>query len=543
MSGPTIDGFTQGESDGLQAAGGGLAPSATREDDALIARAWQQGQLSWLLRDYQLRLYETFWDLIERLRVAGINGAKEGDLRLGSIMGCRKIGKSHVEMLIAREFGQRYAKSRMIISCPTAKEARSVFVPALAMVEETCPPGLRLIKRGIDGIYYFQNNAMLLLEGLNSQPDNARGPWHDLAFIDEAAYVRRLSYVIESILTPMSVHTRGPTILASTRNPNPASEYNAYHAKCVALGQGVVIDVYSAGFSEAQIASEKAAVLPITWRIEYECADERDATMTVIPEWIKDTRTACIGDAAAAIDYHRITAADWGTVDNAPLIHGFVEPPGVTHPRGRLVITAETIYHGAEVTPRNVADAFRRMEKMPDGGAPPYISRVGDHNNEMLNAITFDHNLPIQKVIKPTLEYAVSQLRLAIWQRRMLISPACVHLIACLDSGAWTEVAVAGGQGDRKRILARTELQAPDGKPMRHFDALMALVYAWIAAEPRLNAIAAHSPVASLQIPLDDIAPHAEIWQNNKVSIGYGLPAPTSVARGGPPAWLRKNRK
>lgn len=466
-------------------------PHEAAEIAALKEQAWETGNLAWMLRPYQYVIYENIWNLIDRLR--GSTG-DETDYRVGSVVASRKVGKSFVEFLIATEFCNRYPGTIVRICAPTAVEARSVFEPESRKLFAECPARLRPRAKGIDRDWHFPNGSMLVMKGAGLQPDGLRGPSSDLNFVDEAAYVPRLQYVVDSILYPMTINTRGPTILCSTLNQSPNAEFNAYHTRCKLLGQASVVPITEAGFSPQQIAAEKNAVNASTWAIEYMCEEGRDADQTVIPEWSPEVAASLTQSAPEHTPmtpelayWQRICAVDFGTVDNTVILTGYIDFQTQT-----LWVTGEALLQGANVTAGNVATAIKGLEladaeARPRAPGAPSVVRIGDHNMEMLNTLQVDHKLMIQMVNKLSLEAMVNNLRVWVQQGRIRVAPECVNLLGCLAHGAWTTKASTRKDGPRERVLARSVLVDANRIAFGHFDALATLVYMCLKAQSLRN--------------------------------------------------------
>lgn len=470
-----------------------LPPAAVdTEESELIAWSWESGQLAWKLHPYQLLVYETLWGLIEGLQRAE---PSEDEYRVGTVVASRKIGKSFMETLIALEFGMRYPGSIIRITVPTEKEARKIFLPEFEKLLPECPAHIRPVMRGIDREWKFPNGSTITLGGCDHNPDGLRGPSSDLNFVDEAAYVKRLQYVVNSVLYPMTINTRGPTILCSTLNKSPNAEFNEYYKRCKQLGQAAVVSVHDAGFTPAQIAAEKNAVDQITWEVEYECKEGRDANETVVPEWTSEVAAKLTEPAPLSREHTnrpelahwtRFTSADFGTVDNTVILTGYYDFLHAT-----LHFTREKLARGAEVTARNIGGLIREMETADDADRPMHIScqriRTGDNNVEMLQSIHIDQQLPIQGVSKLTLETMVNLFRFYVKQDKIRIDPSCVNLLACLEHAAWKEQASTRRDGPRVRVLARSNLVDAARQPLGHFDALMSAVYMVLTIDRQKN--------------------------------------------------------
>lgn len=481
---------------------------ADPEEAALVAEAWRAGQLAWMLRPHQYAIYETIWSLIERLRAGRrerddwtrarhtkaappLPGLPESEAyRGGVVIASRKIGKSFLEVLIAGEFAIRYPKSVIRVTAPTAVEARSIFEPEFDKVFQEAPADCKPRQKGVDRNWVFPNGSMIVLRGADMKPDRLRGPSSDLNLIDEASYVTRLQYVVNSILYPMTIHTKGATILCSTLNQAPASEFNAFYEKCNALGQTAILPITEAGFTEEELRQERDAVDEVTWQIEYLCQMGRDPNVTIVPEWTPEVAAACIVPAPLYDPRHpewlywqRLCSIDWGTVDNTVVLTGLLAFDTQT-----LWITNEELLVGAEVTAGNAAKVITRLEAEDAADRPiaqtgaPEVSRTADHNIEMNQSLTIDHGYTTTKINKSELENMVNMLRTWVKAGRVRIDPKCVSLIACLKHGTWTTVAGARSGAPRKRVFARSSIVDAKRRPVNHFDALAAAIYMCIRA-------------------------------------------------------------
>lgn len=502
-----------------------------------IAKAWDLGQLAWKLRTYQYGIYETIWGLIERLRGGQISA---DEFRVGVVVACRKIGKSFLEVLISGEFCIRYPGSIVRITAPTAVEARAIFEPEFEKVFSDCPAHLAPKRRGVDQNWHFPNKSMIVLKGADMKPDRLRGPSSDLNWGDEAAYIHRLQYVVDSVLYPMTINTRGPTILCSTLNQSPNAEFNEYYRRCKALGQSAVVTIYDAGFSEAQIQAEKNAVNASTWAVEYECKEERDPDQTIVPEWTPELAAEATVEAPRAsfeqpelAYWQRLTAGDWGASDNTVILTGYLDFQTQT-----LWVTGEELLQGANVTAGNAARVIRGLEAADNEARPmahdaPAIQRVGDHDSSMLQSLQVDQKVTISPIAKlSTLEAMVNNLRVWIQQGRVKISPKCVNLLACLKHGAWVTAAGHNPEAPRKRVFARSALVDSERRVLGHFDALAAAIYLCLKAQ----AVRTRNPLPATFITPAQALIHGQYKREN-----YGM-APVDQSsytrKQRAPAWL-----
>ena len=508
------------------------------EEAALVAEAWERGILAHLLRPYQYTVYEVIWTLIERLK---FSPTAEDDYRVGVVVASRKIGKSFLETLVAHEFCLRYPGAIVRIAAPTAVEARDIFLPEFSKLHATCPPSLRPKPKGVDGHWHFPNGSTIVMKGVDMKPDRLRGPSSDLNLVDEASYVNRLKYLVNTVMMPMTINTRGPTILNSTLNQSPNSEFNEYFDRCEPIGQAAVIDVYSAGFTPQQIAAERNAVDIDTWQVEYECKRQRTASMTVVPEWTAEAKAALVVEAPTLEAYQkrpelaywtRFTSVDFGTVDNTVILTGYYD-----FAESCVYITQEGLLRGAAVTPNAIGGLMRELENADDEDRPMHNlcrrRRTGDHNIELLQGLQIDQHLPISIVHKLGVETMVNLFRVYVQQGRVKIHPRCDNLLMCLDKAAWTEQAATRRDGPRVRTLSRSSLTDSKKQPLGHFDALMTAVYMVLTVDSQKH----RNPLPQMFVPEPVAAKYGTYSRDRYGAIHVPNNQP-SVARPAPAAKL-----
>lgn len=474
----------------------------------MVDLAYEAGNLSWLLEPHQLAFYTVVWSIVEKQYG---KPAKRDDVRASAFQACRRIGKSFCLILIAIEFAKRYPKANILYTAPTANEARDVIEPLLADITGALPPEARPTYNSQRSVYTFANGSKLQIKGLDLHPHRLRGTNRDLVLVDEGAYVSRLRYILDGILGPMTFRTRGLTVISSTRGLVAANEFNQLYSELEAVGQARKLTVYEAGFTEEMIEAERRRVSPAIWRIEYECEDETDASLMIIPEWqgresvmlaldplsvlVEAAQWAARRDEAKLL--WRITAVDFGVNDNTVVLSGVYD-----FTAQMLVPLTEWVAHGRDVSDAAIAEAMRASEAEVDAllgydcpasewplGLPPW-TRVGDHNIITLQSLARDHGLSILPVMKPDLENNVNFIRSLLTSKNLpglLISPSLTpNLFACIRTGTWAQMPSRAGE-ERKRVFDRSTATDKNGMRLGHYDALATLVYMGSAARYLCN--------------------------------------------------------
>lgn len=437
--------------------------------DLLTIELWKRGDLSFLLFDYQVPLYNALKTAIKNPTV------------LKYVLNCaRRFGKSTVLCLISIEYAIQNPKSQIRFAAPTGKAMTKIIKPIFAMLLETCPKDLKPNWHGIDMSYTFRNGSELHLAGTDAgHAENLRGTASNLNIVDEAGFCDDLNYVLDSILIPQTLTTGGTTLLASTPPKSPAHDFGMIAHECREKGNYQEFTIYdNKSLSKELIdlyAEEAGGYDTTTFKREYLCQFVVEQNIVIIREWddkyIKDYPKNEYYEF-----YHKYVAMDLGVKDFTAIIFGYYD-----FRSAKLIIEDELTMNGPELTTNLLKDEVRRLElqlwpgKTPkdDGNGRPMITpepnvyrRISDNNNLMLiNDLSRLHNLSFMPTSKDELDAMVNEVREMVGQGRLVINPKCKQMIGCLKYGIWKDT-----KDKFHKMFGRSQVYG-------HYDHLAALIY------------------------------------------------------------------
>lgn len=448
-----------------------LGPEETR------AR-WMAGALDHLLRPYQRDVYDGLWD-----------GLVDPDCLQYDLNVSRRWGKTTLNDMVALEVCYRVPGAQVRFAAPTGIELRKRTLPIMRGLLQDCPPDLRPSWNGQDKAFTFFNGSEIHIAGVNNDhEDDLRGTSCHIANIDEAGYVDRLSYLIDSVLAPQTLDTGGTIVLGSTPPPTPAHDYCEIAQKCEAEGWYAHRDIFSMGLPVELLRRyqkqagcrwelpsgetfdewvEGASLIESsTWQREYLAQFVVDSTLAVVPEW-REANVREVKRDEFFLFHHKYSAMDLGVRDFNATLFGYYD-----FRNARLVIEDEWIANGPELTSDVIEKHVREREKRL--GYEEMRMRVADNNNVNLLVDLAVAGLPFgatsKELIKgfaskgQNLMSMVNMTRMWVKEGRIVVHPRCSNLLGCLKYGVWKDIQWIGRELGRSRAYG-------------HYDALMALVY------------------------------------------------------------------
>jgi ribulose bisphosphate carboxylase small subunit len=168
---------------------------------------WRRGELQFLLHAGQKDLYDLYH--------------APSKLKKHVWLMARRFGKSHALVILALEQCLKHPKSIVKIASPTKdqieKNMRPLFRDILENPIGPCPEELRPEWNTKSSIFFFQNGSEIQLAGTDKgNGERLRGGNAHIAMVDEAGSCDDLHNLINNILLPTTLRTKGKIILAST---------------------------------------------------------------------------------------------------------------------------------------------------------------------------------------------------------------------------------------------------------------------------------------------------------------------------------------
>lgn len=411
-----------------------------------IAELWNRGELDWKLKPNQQKVLDLVFSLIE---------SKEH--RKFIIHCSRRFGKSYILCLLSLIVCYKIPNANVRYASSTQKSVRKMIIPIVKQILIDCPEELKPKWNQSDGCYKFSNGSEFHAAGTNNgHEDDLRGTDAHLAIVDEAAFIDKLNYIVESVLMPQLITTGGILLMASSSPLSPAHEFASYIHESKDQGNYASFDIYDADY-EADIIEEfkieAGGENSTTWRREYLNELIVDEESQIIPEWDNKFTQETVRDEFFQY-YEKNVCMDTGFKDKTAILFGYYDFKQAT-----LIIEDEFTINGRDVTSKNIAENTLSIEKEL---SYQDAKRIADNNDLIfLNDLQVTHDVNFSPTNKDSLQAMVNEVRLWVNQGRIIVNPKCKQLLGCLEYGVWT---TKRDKFDRSKTYG-------------HYDALAALIY------------------------------------------------------------------
>ena len=420
-----------------------------------IHELWRRGQLSYKLDVNQKLLRKVYQETKEKINVWLLS---------------RRSGKTTTLINIGFEVCISKPGSIVKFLCPTKMMAKQNVRPLITKILEDCPEDLKPVLKEADYIYYFPNGSEFQMAGADSgHAEKLRGSDAHLCLIDEAGSIDNLRYIVQSILLPSTLMTKGKILLAGT--PPTESEHDfLYYIEMAELNETLVKKtIYdiprltAEDFADAE--KEQGGKNTEGFRREYLVEIIKDSNTSVIPEFDEAIIKNIVKDWPKPPFFDAYVAMDLGFKDLTALIFGYYD-----FRAAKLVVEDELVFD-FKVEGNNLAKLSKAIKTKEEqlwtnilSGEvkEPYI-RVSDVDYIVLQELYNQSNrtLSFTPATKSDKEANINNLRTLLTANKIVISPKCVNLIRHLKNVKWAK---------NKREFARS---AENG----HYDLVDALLY------------------------------------------------------------------
>jgi hypothetical protein len=435
-----------------------LTPQET-EAAQLLARheLWRRGNLRWKLHVTQKKLY----DLVN-------------DKRRYFLLCSRRLGKSYLLVCIAFEQAIKVPGSRISYAAPTAKDATQIAGDLASHILSDCPEDLRPEFYTADKEYRFPNGSIVRFSGVNAEHhENLRGRAANLFILDECGTMTDLQYLLQSVVAPMVITTRGRVILASTPPRSPGHDMVKVAKDMMKKGElssFTLLDAPHIDYAEKYEALERAGENPeripdiLSGKSEPESStalrefwvrlDVTDAETAVVPEF-----TAQAASEIVLANYPRppyfdcYVSMDPGFQDFSGVLFSYYD-----FANKKLVIEDELLLKRANTD--DIAFAIKEKEQQLWSGRVPLL-RISDIDHRLIADLYRGHGLVFQPANRQDSLGAIDLVRTMVRRREIVISPNCPGIIRQLRNATWNRKA---------SDFERTQEDA-------HFDLLASLKY------------------------------------------------------------------
>jgi len=432
--------------------------------DILEARdiLWYRGNIEWKLDPTQKRMYKLWKENSEKITVINIS---------------RRVGKSYFLTILAIQQCIKQPKSIVKFLQPEQKMVRTNLRPIMEEILDDCPTKLRPQFKTQDNIYKFPNGSEIQLAGTDGgNAEKIRGGNADLCLIDEAAFVKsELRYLVNSVLIPTTMLTRGKIILSSTSPKEATHDFAKYMETAEIKGTLIRSTIFDAlddneGLENPRFTEEivneiieayPSGIADDEFRREYMCEILQNGDNSVIPEFTNELEAEIVKEWPKPTFCDKYVSMDIGFRDLTVVLFAYYDFENAV-----AVIEDELTMNGKKMTTKRLAEDIILKErhlwtdKLTLEVQKPYM-RVSDNNLIVINDLQRLHGITFLPTQKDNKESAVNNTRIMIGGYQVYINPRCTTLISHLKHATWSK--------SRDKFT-----RSPD---MGHYDAVDALVY------------------------------------------------------------------
>lgn len=413
---------------------------------ALVSRAWQVGNLDYLLHSGQKIMQKKINESKQKLFVVNVS---------------RQFGKTFLEVKMGCEKARTTKNGVIKIATAYLTDLEEFILPAFDKVLEDCPEDLKPKYNVQKSKFIFPGtNAEIKLIGLDKKPDGLRGNTVDQIQLDECGFIKDLDYQYKSVIVPSTTHRPNAKIMMISTPPKSLDHpFALYCLKAKAQGNYHHATIYDNPMLTEEQIQEIIDVYggtdSIEFRREYMAELITDKTKAIVPEWSQEFVKE-IEETEFSRFYHRYVSMDIGFRDFTAVLFG-----QYVFKTGQIYIEDELDFTEAEVRTDKLQEAIKTKEQKIFGEINPKV-RIADNNNlNLLQDLSSIHGLHFAPTSKDSLHAMVNELRMWVKMKRVIIHPRCKMLIGNLENALWN---------DKRDEFARSLVY-------KHFDHLAALIY------------------------------------------------------------------
>lgn len=421
-----------------------------------VKMAWERGLIAPMMLDSN-QLSMSAW----------LKRAQELN-RLCVINKSRQLGGSFWALVECCELAMQLPGAQIKYAAQTQKQVRKILRPHLREIFKTCPAELRPKYHSQDGEYRFPNGSSITLAGCDREnAETLRGQHAHLAIVDEGGAISDLEYVVDDILMPQTLNTRGRIIILSSPAKRPGHAFKTFCDSAEANGALLEKTIHDNPRITEQEKDElcRAAGGPdsTTWKREYLAQHVTDEESAVLPEATRPQLQAQMLDLTDDDDLsYRPAAFDtyiWLDPGWSPDFTG-IQWAIWDFERGRVVIEDEFVMRRMG-TPALARVLREKTDKLWGVNHKPYLC-VADVDLRLI-ADLHSHGWEFMPTAKDNLDEGINSLRMSISGQRypFWTHPRCVATRRQFENCTWN------------KARTRFDRTALDG----HFDLVATAIY------------------------------------------------------------------
>ena len=355
---------------------------------------------------------------------------------------------------------------------PQKNQAREIVMPEVEKINSLLPPDLKMAFHKTDSYYQMNNGSQLFLRGVEDKGESARGTFSHGITCDEVGSWRDPDYIINEVLLPQLLTTKGKLVRISTPPQNLAHQWYQYKQEAIKDGRFLQLTERDLTWIEEEEKEHMAKAMggreSPAWRREMLCEPVADPESLVIPEYREDIHDKDTYELPEYYNYY--VGADFGFHDHTGVVFAVADVMN-----NELVILDELWVRGQNS--KDIAAAIKSKELALFHGKQPY-KRTADAPLQQIYDLQSLNNLSFTPALKDEKIAAINALRVAFSQGRVKILKSCQNLRFQLKVGMWN---------DRKTDFER-------GEGIGHLDLLAALIYMHRSIDWHENPFPLHAP-------------------------------------------------
>lgn len=424
-----------------------------------IKELWRRGNLSFKLDSMQQSLYNLFHNTNHKKNVWVLS---------------RRSGKTYTLCVLAIELCLKNPNGVVKFLSPTKLQVNNNLRPLMREILKDCPEELKPEFKEKDFIYYFKNGSEIQLAGTeNGHAEKLRGGDSLACIIDEAGSCTGLKYIVDSILLPTTLITKGKILIAGTPSAEPDHDFEYFIEEAEERGALIKKTVYdNPRITKEQIdelIAELGGINSEATRRELFCENIKSANTTVIPEFTEELKADIIREWPTPPYFDSYTTMDLGGKDLTAVLFGYYDF------RANKVIIQDEIEMNFQEKDASIPKLTKLiMDKEKELWTNPItlefnkpFRRISDINYIVTNDILKHSNneLAFEIPTKMDKDSAINELRAMLSANKIIISPKCKKLIRHLENVRWKS-------NSNKKHFARS----PDNGHYDFVDALLIMI-------------------------------------------------------------------
>jgi len=369
----------------------------------------------------------------------------------------RRFGKTFTTYLRLHETLSRN-KNWVARWCePWKNQCREILQPEIQKINALLPESMRPVWKTTDSFYEFPyTGSRLYLRGVNEDKgESARGAFSNIIVLDEVGSYKDTSYIVNEVLLPQLLTTKGQMIMIGTPPRKLDHEYYKYKQQAIESGQFVQKTIIDCNWFDEEDVEQMCKAVggrdSAAWRREFLCEPVAESDTLVVPEFQELDHVRDQINLPKHFDIY--VSMDSGFHDHTAALIAVVD-----FLKAKVYVIDELFVKSQNS--EQISTQIKDKIKLHFGTKVPY-RWVCDAPAQVIYDMNTLHQMPFVAPLKDDKFAAINAMRLKFQENRIEIHRRCQNLTFQCKVGMWN---------DSKKDFERGEL-------VGHLDSIAALVY------------------------------------------------------------------